>query len=109
MKLADGNTKLSQPQMIRHVLKDLSFNARTIPESLPALSSNLRNIGIVVGLAFKEHCDYRSVIGKLNFLEKPTRPDITYDVRQCARFVSNPKDSHAQTILNQIGGYQLHS
>ena len=32
---------------------------------------------------------YRSVIGKLNYLEKCTRPDITYAVHQCVRFCKN--------------------
>ena len=31
VKLADGSTKLSQPQIIRHILKDLGFNVLTIP------------------------------------------------------------------------------
>jgi hypothetical protein len=42
------------------------------------------------GSPFQEKWDYRRIIGKLNFLEKSTRPDIAYVVRQCARFASNP-------------------
>jgi hypothetical protein len=30
------------------------------------------------GAPFREKCDYRRVIGKLNFLEKSTRPEIAY-------------------------------
>jgi hypothetical protein len=37
-------------------------------------------------------------VGKLNFLEKSTRPEIAYAVHQCARFSSNPKKSHANAI-----------
>jgi hypothetical protein len=37
-------------------------------------------------------------VGKLNFLEKSTRPVIAYAVHQCARFSSNPKQSHANAI-----------
>ena len=103
--LADGNIKLSQPQMIRTILKDLGFNARTVPKLLPALSSKiiLRDED---GEPFKEQWEYRSIIGKLNFLEKSTRPDIAYAVHQCARFMSDPKESHAQAI-KQIGRYLI--
>ena len=41
---------------------------------------------------------YRSVIGKANFLEKSTRPDIAVAVHSCARFSSEPKQSHADAV-----------
>ena len=48
--------------------------------------------------------NYRSVIGKLNFLEKSTRPDIAYAVHQCARFSADQKQSHADAV-KRIGRY----
>ena len=48
--------------------------------------------------------NYHSVIGKLNFLEKSTCPDITYAVHQCAHFSADPKQSHAQAV-KCIGEY----
>ena len=47
---------------------------------------------------FDESFHYRSVIGKLNFLEKSTRPDISYTVHQCARFTERPKREHEKAI-----------
>jgi hypothetical protein len=41
---------------------------------------------------------YRSVIGKLNFLAQNTRPDIAFAVHQCARFVSNPNQTHQKAV-----------
>jgi hypothetical protein len=38
------------------------------------------------------------VIGKANFLEKSTRPDIAVAVHQCARFSSDPKQCHADAV-----------
>ena len=38
------------------------------------------------------------MIGKLNYLERGTRPDISYIVHQCARFTSDPRKEHAQAI-----------
>ena len=53
---------------------------------------------------FDGHFHYRSVIGKLNYLEKSTRPDIAYAVHQCARFSADPKVDHAQ-VLKWLGRY----
>ena len=44
------------------------------------------------------------MIGKLNYLEKCTRPDIVFADHQCARFASNPKQSHAEAV-ERIGNY----
>ena len=41
---------------------------------------------------------YRSIVGMLNFLEKCTRPDISYAVHQCARFSVDPRKPHAAAI-----------
>ena len=56
----------------------------------------------LTGEDFAEHWSYRSIIGKLNFLEKSTRPDIAYAVHQCARFSANPKASHAAAVRNIV-------
>ena len=42
--------------------------------------------------------NYGSVIGKLNFLEKSTHPDIAYAVHQCTHFSADPKQSHANAV-----------
>lgn len=47
---------------------------------------------------FDKSFDYRSVIGKLNYLEKATRSDISYAAHQCARFVSDPKVEHGDAV-----------
>ena len=49
---------------------------------------------------------FRSVIGKLNFLEKSTRPDISISVHQCARFSDAPKKRHAKAV-KRIERYML--
>jgi hypothetical protein len=58
------------------------------------------------GLPFNKSFHYRSVIGKLNFLEKSTRPELAYAVHQCARFCTDPKRSHGEAIKH-IGRYLL--
>ena len=38
------------------------------------------------------------MIGQLNYLEKCTRPDITYAVHQCARFCKNTGLFHFKAV-----------
>ena len=51
-----------------------------------------------------EDFHYRSVVGKVNFLEKSTRPDIAVAVHQYARFSADPKQSHADALC-YVGRY----
>ena len=46
----------------------------------------------------EEDFHYRGAVGKLNFLEKSTRPDIAYATHQCAQFSQNPKQIHAEAV-----------
>jgi hypothetical protein len=48
--------------------------------------------------AFDGSFDYRSIIGKLNYLERGTRADISYITHQCARFAADPKVEHGDAI-----------
>ena len=43
----------------------------------------------------------------MNYLEKATRPDISFAIHQCARYVADPKKSHAQAVP-WLGRYLLH-
>ena len=97
-KLPEGKIKLSQPHLIDRILEDLGLNLHnTVEKPTPALSTKI--IGRDPdGLPFNEKWEYRSVIGKLNFLEKSTRLDLGYAAHQCARFSCDPKESHAVAV-----------
>jgi hypothetical protein len=47
--------------------------------------------------------NYRSVVGKLNYLAQTTRPDIMYATHQIAKYSSDPRQSHGEAILYLIG------
>jgi hypothetical protein len=47
---------------------------------------------------FDNSFNYKSVIGKLNYLEKGSRSDIAYIMHQCMRLMQDPKMEHAQVI-----------
>jgi len=73
---------------------------------LPALTTKILHPDATGTLFNNRTFHYHSIIGKLNFLEKSTRPDIAYAVHQCARFVENPTDLHAEAVKH-IGHYLL--
>ena len=47
----------------------------------------------------RPNASYREVIGCLLWLSMGTRPDITFAVRQCARYSSDPKPEHCGLLL----------
>jgi hypothetical protein len=102
-RLPNGLIKLSQPHMIQQILDDLAMNNATKKQPTPAAPSIKLNRD-PNGQPFKDDWHFRSVVGKMNFLEKSTRVDIAYAVHQCARFTADPKESHA-TALKRIGRY----
>jgi hypothetical protein len=71
----------------------------------PALITKLE-CPVPDGDPFDYSWHFRSVVGKLNFLEKSTRGDISYAVYQCARFMESPKHSHGVAI-KRMGRYLL--
>jgi hypothetical protein len=102
-KKLDGRTKLSQPHLIKQMLDDLWFNERTKSKPTPAPGGQVLQREIDAE-EMADDFHYRSVVGKGNFLEKSTRPDIAVAMHQCARFSSDPKQSHANA-LRYIGKY----
>ena len=97
-KSEDGRIHLSQPHLIDQILKDLKMDIDnlTTKETPCKISEVLR--ANVNGKKFDNSFHYRSVIGKLNYLEKGTRSDISYITHQCTRFTEQPMDIHARAI-----------
>ena len=87
---ANGEITLNQPHLIDNILKDLSFQNNTKGKGIPALMTRLLEED-EDGPPMNPDFPYQRVIGKLNFLEKSTRPDIAFAVHQCARFSQSPK------------------
>jgi len=93
----DGSMTLTQPQLIDSILKDMHLDKdNSTGRRLPALSSVLIHKDNN-GKDFAGNFHYHSIIGK-HYLEKSTRPDIAYAVHQCARFSSQPKQSHGEAV-----------
>jgi hypothetical protein len=89
---------LSQPQLIEGILKDLRLNGKdTKIKTTLSLSSRILTKH-EDSEDFDGSFDYRSIVGKLNYLEKGTRADISYISQQCARFAVEPKKEHREAI-----------
>ena len=84
----NGEITLTQPQQIASILKDLHLDKdNVITCKTPCLSTFLLHKD-PNGQPMTNEFNYCSVIGKLNFLEKSTRPDIAYAVHQLTEFQS---------------------
>ena len=89
--------KLSQPHLISQIIKQADLNPRVAPKETPGASTKILHYGVNLP-DFYERYHYRSIIGKLNFLEKETRPDLAYYAHHCARFSENPKVIHDKAV-----------
>ena len=95
---ADGTIHLTQPHLIDQILKDLRLDGEQVTtKPIPATSSKLLSRHSE-SKDFDNSFNYRSAIGKLNYLERGTRGDISYIVHQCARFSTCPKEEHTKAI-----------
>jgi hypothetical protein len=103
---SDGSIVMTQPKLIQEIINDLGLKDNSTRKDIPALSSSIL-LPLFEDKEFNKTWSYRSLIGKLNYLEKSTRPDIAYAVHQCARFASQPEAGHTIAVKH-IGRYLLH-
>ena len=95
--------KLTQPHLIDDILKDLNFlgntnnTCATKPRNTPAQSTTILNRDSE-GDPHAADWKYCSIIGKLNFLEKSTCPELACAVHQAAHFSEEPKKSHTKFV-----------
>jgi hypothetical protein len=107
----DGTLVWTQPTLIQSILRDLKLEGDNLKNQ-----PKVRTIPASSTVALTDHKDsadhnskefeYRHVIGKLLYLEKSTRPDISCAVHQCARHCANPKIQHTIAV-KRIGRYLL--
>ena len=94
---------MSQPQLIDQIIQDVKLMANSHLSSTPAAASKLLQRD-QKAKPFDCRFHYRPVIGKLNYLDKGTRPDITYVTHQSTRFCEDPKEVHGK-VVEYILGY----
>ena len=97
-RISNGQFKLTQPHLINDILKELRLDGDKVAIKKTPGASSVPLLRHMESEDFDGHFDYRRVIGKLNYLEKCTRPDISCAVHQAARFVGNPKVEHGKAL-----------
>jgi hypothetical protein len=94
----DGTIHLTQPHLIHQILKDLRYDNNEVTiKTTPGASSRLLSRHLK-SAPFDNSFHYGSVIGKINYVERGCRPDISYMTHQCARFTSEPKVEHGKAV-----------
>jgi Reverse transcriptase (RNA-dependent DNA polymerase) len=71
----NGTVTLTQPQFIDSILQDLHLDTNSNGRNLPSITTKVLHKH-EDSPPHDESFHYRSVIGKLNYLEKSTRPDV---------------------------------
>ena len=94
----DNTIELTQPQLIDQIIEQAKLKSKQGPRELPFLSSKILHRNEQEKKYNDKPFHYRSMIGKLNFLDKGSRPELSYAVHQCARFSSDPRQTHADAI-----------
>ncbi len=91
----DDTTRIEMTQtgLINSILQDVGLHDND-PKTKRTPAADILHPSDTLNLPFDAHWNYRSVIGKLNFLAQNTRPDIAFAVHQCARYCSAPRKIH---------------
>jgi hypothetical protein len=90
----DGTITMSQSHLVERILKDLRLSSSNVASKEVPAATSLILKRHSASAPFDSHFNYKSVIGRLNYLEKSSRPDIAYATHQLARFAANPREEH---------------
>ncbi len=97
-KLKDGSYEFTQRALIDSTIQDVGLdNAKGI--KLVPDKVSLRLHAAKDQKPFNLNFNYRSAVGKLNYLAQTTHPDIMYATHQIAKYTSDPRKIHGETIL----------
>ena len=99
---SNGSMTLQQPLLIKQIISDSGLHNKAASKPTPAASTKILRRFEDDEKFDETRFGYRSIIGKLNFLEKSTRPDISYAVHQCARFSQDPSQQHGDAVIHIV-------
>jgi hypothetical protein len=96
-KLKDGSYEFTQQALIDFIIDDVGLKDAKVKPAPTKVSLQLQ--ASKDEPAFDLNFNYRSAVGKLNYLAQTTRPDIMYAMHQIAKYLSDPRQSHGEAIL----------
>ncbi len=97
----DGSIKLTQTGLTKRIIEALNIGDLPIKHTPAGREPLVKDAD---GDPPDATYGYSSVIGMLQYLHGHSRPDITFSVSQCARFMHQTKRSHEEA-LERIGQY----
>jgi hypothetical protein len=98
----DPNTKsihMLQTGLIESVITDLHLKDCSKTKDTPSTGILYPDCD---GIPRQDSWNYRSVIGKLNYIAQNTQPDISFAMHQCVQYSSNPTALH-ELAIKRIG------
>ncbi len=96
-KLKDGSYEFAQQALLDSIIDDVGLKDAKVKPVPAKVSLQLHAFNNEP--AFDLKFNYRSAVGKLNYLAQTTRPDIMYATHQIAKYLSDPRQSHGAVIL----------
>jgi hypothetical protein len=96
-KIKDGSYEFTQQALIDSIINDIRLKDAKV-KPVPAKVS-LQLHAFKDKPAFDLNFNYRSAVGKLNYLAQTTKPNIMYTMHQIAKYLSDPRQSHVGAIL----------
>ena len=97
----DGTYEFTQRGLTDAILNDVGLGMSYKTKPVPMQTTTYLHVHLNTK-SFQD-CDftfeYRSAIGKLNYLAQTSRPDIIFAVHQLARYSSDPKEAHGTAIM----------
>ena len=94
---ANGSIEFSQRALIDSIINDAGLTDAKV-KPVPAKVS-LQLHAFKDSPPFSLDFNYRSIVGKLNYLAQTTRPDIAYATHQIAKYSADPRQPHGEAIL----------
>ena len=98
-----GLIEMKQTGLIKRIIDALGLDDGNVARKLTP-SSGEPLIRDETGDPFEGDFNYASVVGMLLYLSGHSRPDITYAVNCCARYMFNPRKRH-EIAIKRIGRY----
>ncbi len=91
-----GSIEFSQRALIDSIIKDAHLSDAKVKPVPAKVSVQLH--ACKDESPFALDFNYRSIVGKLNYLAQTTRPDVAYATHQIAKYSADPRQSHGETI-----------
>jgi hypothetical protein len=99
-RLRDGSLELSQRALIDTIIADANIDDTKVKRVPAKVKEHLH--AHLDKPPYALHLNYRSAIGKLNYVGQTSRPEIMYAVHQLAKYSSNPREPHGEALLYLI-------